>query len=48
MKPEIKNKVTQLTGVKRQYIGNLGKIETGIVAVTERWLFRGNYFSLNL
>jgi SRSO17 transposase len=34
--------------VKRQYIGNLGKIESGIVAVTERWLFRGDNFSFDL
>jgi len=32
--------------VKRQYIGNLGKIENGIVAVTAYGLFRGMTFPL--
>ena len=32
--------------VKRQYIGNLGKIENGIVAVTAWGLFRGMTFPL--
>ena len=32
--------------VKRQYIGNLGKIENGIVAVTAYGLFEGMTFPL--
>lgn len=32
--------------VKRQYVGNLGKIENGIVAVTAYGLFEGMAFSL--
>lgn len=34
--------------VKRQYIGNLGKIENGIVAVTAYGLFEGMTFPLSL
>ena len=32
--------------VKRQYIGNLGKIENGIVAVTTYGVFKGMTFPL--
>jgi len=44
MKPEIKKKGNTTDYVKRQYIGNLGKVENGIVAVTAYGMFCGMTF----
>lgn len=46
MRQEIKRKEQRLTGVDRQYIGNLGKVENGIVSVNAYGIFQGITFPL--
>ncbi len=46
MRQGIEKKVRQPVHVKRQYIGNLGKIENGIVALTAYGLLEGMTFPL--